>query len=318
MRVLAASLMVLALAAGARAHPLMPAALTLRASHAARYDVSFRRPEPLADALAPVFPADCTRHDLQRTQQGDQRVDRYTLRCQRPLEGRPLRVDGLAAVELSAMIYVASASGEEARALLSPAQPSFVIPRRASAWRVLADYVWLGITHLAGGPDHVLFVAGLLLLIHGLRAQLLALTAFTLGHSITLCLAALAIVRLPQTPVEIGIAASLVVLALEIVRAEHQPKPLRRPLLLAGAFGLLHGLGFASALAETGLPPKAVALSLVGFNLGVELGQLTLVLLLVPLLWLSRRALVQPRIPRLMAAYAMGSLAAMWCLERAL
>jgi hydrogenase/urease accessory protein HupE len=178
----------------------------------------------------------------------------------------------------------------------------------------------LGGEHLVTGLDHLLFVIGLLLLVRGLRARLLSLTAFTLGHSLTLGLSALAIVQLPQRPVEIGIALSLLVLALELVALQrpHAQQP-RRPWLMAVSFGLLHGLGFASALAETGLPARAIILALFSFNLGVELAQLLVVLAALPLASLFVRALPTFVVrARLVLAYALGAIALVWCVERAL
>jgi hypothetical protein len=203
------------------------------------------------------------------------------------------------------------------RALLSPERASLNFPRRESSWVVLRDYVALGVQHLLTGADHILFVLGLLLLVHGLRARLWALTAFTLGHSVTLCLSALSIVRLPQAPVEIGIAASLLVVALQVLEQRtSDPKVTRRAWLLASGFGLLHGLGFASALLETGLPAHAVPLALFGFNLGVELGQLLVVVVLAPVLFVMGK--LRSSRARVVAAYTIGGLAAMWCIERAL
>jgi hydrogenase/urease accessory protein HupE len=312
----AVSLLALAIPAAARAHALLPAALGMHEVGPAQYRGSFRRPPQLADALTPVFPSDCQLADKTTSREADQQVDHFTLTCRAGLAGRTLYVAGLVGVELSALVQVVHRDGAEARALLTPARPSFAVPRRATPWTVLGDYVRLGLTHLATGLDHVLFIAGLCLLVANLRRRILTLSAFTLGHSLTLCLAALDLVRLPQAPVEIAIAASLMVLAREVLR----PSPHTPTASLAAAFGLLHGLGFASALAESGLAPKAVALSLLGFNLGIELGQLAVVLSLLPLGLVLRRAFDAKRMAsmRTAAAYALGSLAAMWSLERAL
>lgn len=299
----------------AHGHALLPAALHLRELAAGHYRVSFRRPSQFAEALVVGFPSDCVAADRTVAYEADQRIDRFTLACRGRLAGRTLHVAGLPAVELSAIVQVVHGDGDQARALLTPAQTSFVVPRRAPAWQVLLDYLRLGVTHLASGLDHVLFIAGLCLLVRTLRGQVRTLTAFTVGHSVTLCLAALDLVRLPQAPVEVAIAASLLVLAHAVLRRNPRPPTA----WMAAAFGLLHGLGFASALAETGLAPRAVALSLVGFNLGIELGQVAVVLALLPLAQLLRRIAEPKRMAmRTATAYALGSLAAMWCLERAL
>jgi hydrogenase/urease accessory protein HupE len=304
------------------AHPLSPPALFVREAAPLHYEVSLRRSELAASRLTIDWPRACQATLRGSRPEGDQRVDQLSLVCTQGLAGQTLRTFGLLELELSMLVHLELRDAEGVRALLTPEHPSLVVPQRESALEVLRDYVGLGIGHLLSGPDHILFVLGLLLLVRGLRARLLALTAFTLGHSVTLCLSALSVIQLPAAPVELGIAASLLVLALEVlaVRSSDAAGPLaRRASVMAGSFGLLHGLGFASALADTGLPPHAVPLSLFGFNLGVELGQLLVVTALLPCLWLAR-GLQTSRRERLRsgAAYGIGALAAMWCLERAL
>ena len=307
----------------AYAHPLSPPSLSIRAREAGHYAVSFRRSTLAADKLTIDWPRDCTATPSGTHAQADQLVDELSLQCQHSLAGQTLRVFGLLELELSMLVQIQLSDPEHTplvRALLSPAQPSLIIPRRVGPLEVFMDYLGLGVTHLLGGPDHILFVLGLLLLVRTLRARLLALTSFTLGHSITLCLSALSIIHLPQAPVEVGIALSLVVLALELLSRSAQERQTRhgtrRACLLASGFGLLHGLGFASALRETGLPPHAVPLSLFGFNVGVELGQLLVVLALMPCLFLLTQLRATRQTSRTVLAYGIGALAAMWCLER--
>jgi hypothetical protein len=299
-----------------RAHPLSPAAIVVNETGPNRYDLSFRRSALAARTLVLDLPATCEEREPQNTQEADQLTAHVKLVCTRPLEGQTLRVLGLAELSLGALVYVKFADGRTARALLSPEQPSFTLPRRSAAWHVLRDYVRLGIEHLLTGVDHLLFVAGLMLLVQGARRLLLMLTAFTLGHSVTLCLAALSLVSVPQAPVEVGIALSLVALALGLLAAD---APSAFPWWMAGGFGLLHGLGFAGALAETGLPADAIPLSLFGFNLGVEIGQLLVVATLAVLMFGAGRLTALSRVRfRSWTAYAIGSLAAMWCIERSL
>jgi hypothetical protein len=303
----------------ALAHPLTPAALVIRERAPRLYDASFRRSAQLASLLQLELPKSCTITPRGSQPEDDQVVDHYGLICPDGLEGKTVRILGLGELELSALVHVELGSGESVRELLAPYRTSYVIPARTSALAVLGAYVELGAEHLVTGYDHLLFVFGLLLLVPGLKARLGALTAFTVGHSITLCLAALELFSLPQTPVEVGIALSLVVLALEVLERRHAIRRTFAPWWMASAFGLLHGLGFASALAESGLPPHAVPLSLFGFNLGIELGQAAVVLALAPLFWLARKVPdAQLARARTVCAYAIGSLAAMWCLERAL
>lgn len=164
--------------------------------------------------------------------------------------------------------------------LLSSGSPASVVVRDAAGpkgWLgVLRQYVGLGVEHIWFGVDHLLFLLGLLLLVRGWRSALLTVSAFTVAHSLTLALATLGFVAVPTGPVEICIALSVLLLAVEITRGQ-EALTRRYPWLVAFGFGLLHGLGFASALAEVGLPTHGVALALLGFNLGVELGQVTAV-----------------------------------------
>src|SRR5262249_43100003 len=150
---------------------------------------------------------------------------------------------------------------------------------RTSAGAVLSGYVRLGITHILLGADHLLFVLGLLLLVPSLGMLVRTITAFTLAHSVTLGLAVLGLIAVPAAPVEALIAASIVLVALELVRDPGAAPTLgrRAPWAIALGFGLLHGLGFAGALADVGLPADRIPLALLGFNAGVEVGQLAFV-----------------------------------------
>ena len=176
----------------------------------------------------------------------------------------------------------------------------------------IGAWVGLGFGHVLSGADHLAFVAGLVLLVAGLRRLLLTLTAFTLGHSLTLALATLGGLSLPGPPVEAAISLSVMLLAFEILH----PAPTltqRWPGAVAGGFGLLHGLGFAGALREIGIPLHGAARTLVGFNLGVELGQVAVVSLALPLAFLLRRG---PTWIRPAPAILLGALATAWTLER--
>jgi hydrogenase/urease accessory protein HupE len=309
------------LPSGAWAHPLSPPVLTVREHGEHHYQVSFRRSALAMTSLELDWPASCRAGEATERPDSDQRLSSYELVCSRPLAGQTLRVFGLVELELSLLVYLELDRTEPIRVLLSPERTSLVVPARESRWVVLRDYVALGVEHLLTGADHILFVLGLLLLVRTLRARLVALTAFTLGHSITLCLSALSVIHLPQAPVEIGIAASLLVVALEVLEQRRDPADAtRRSWAMASGFGLLHGLGFASALVETGLPAHAVPLSLFGFNLGVELGQLLVVAVILSASFVLQKlhvtSVVRNQRARAIAAYTIGGLAAMWCIER--
>ena len=186
--------------------------------------------------------------------------------------------------------------------------------------QIVKTYTWLGIEHILLGIDHLLFVLALLLIVNGKRRLLWTITAFTIAHSLTLAGATLGIVQIPQKPVEAVIALSILFLAMEIVHGQRgRPGAAARwPWLVAFVFGLLHGFGFAGALAEVGLPQQAIPLALVFFNVGVELGQLLFVAAVLLLGWLLHQ-LKQPKLldrAELVAVYSIGGLASFWLIER--
>jgi hydrogenase/urease accessory protein HupE len=316
------SLCVLALAVSpsrADAHRLAPSLLEIRELAPKRISVLWQTPllRASGSALRPALPAHCQPPGAGRISQTDVAlIQRWELRCEEPgLVGSKLAVEGLAGSGTDVLIQVSLLDGRRIRAVASARAPDFTVPAREQSIRVIADYALLGIEHLAMGPEHLLFVSGLLLLVSGGRRILLAVTAFTVGHSATLALAVLGIANLPSTLVELGIAASLVALGVEL--ATKGPDRHGHPWLLALLFGLLHGFGFAGALRETGLPAEAIPLTLFSFNLGIEIGQLVFVALA-----LNTISLARPFLDRLPAAisrvpiHAVGSLGVFWCLER--
>jgi hypothetical protein len=209
--------------------------------------------------------------------------------------------------------------GRNYQQVLNAEQTEFVIPAESSAGEVAGDYSLLGIEHIWGGMDHLLFVFGLLLLVGGGSRLLWTITAFTVGHSITLSLVTLGYFDYPVALVEFAIALSIFVLAVELTRAARHDILWRNPWWLAGGFGLLHGMGFAGALAETGLPQDNLPLALLFFNVGIEIGQLAFIALAFAVWFVIRRPLAPWR-ERLLPVpiYVLGALSAMWCIERGL
>ncbi len=211
---------------------------------------------------------------------------------------------------------------------LSPAKTTFVVQATPGSSEVAATYLHLGVEHILFGFDHLLFVLALVILVRDWRRVVLTVTAFTVAHSITLAVATLGLVNVPGPPVEAAIALSIVLVAVEIVNARRGTPSLtaRWPWLVAFCFGLLHGFGFAGALAEVGLPHHAIPIALLFFNLGVEIGQLVFVAAVLTIGWLLHRmallrfdaAPVQRTVDRLdvTAAYAIGAAAAYWLIER--
>ncbi len=325
-RALAAAALFLFVGLGAergRAHNLAPAYLELRELAAGSVAVHWKTSAlvPRGARFAPQLP--CSERGPRHLQaSADALVLDWQIVCAGSLVGQRVAVAGLPGSGTDALLRVVLRDGREIRAILRADAPSLVIPARESAIRVFASYARLGAGHLAAGLDHVLFAAGLTLLLGATRRLGVGITAFTAGHSATLALAALGAIHVPQAPVELAIAASIVLLARELARDAGAPSALRtRFAALPFAFGLLHGLGFAGALTALGLPAHAIPLALFSFNLGIELGQLALVAgllaALAPLRALAAGRIANSRILAELPASAIGGLGAFWCLERA-
>jgi hydrogenase/urease accessory protein HupE len=188
-------------------------------------------------------------------------------------------------------------------------------------WSAAQRYGALGVEHILLGIDHLLFLLGLLLLVKGWRMLVKTITAFTVAHSITLALATLGVVHVPSRPVEATIALSIVIVAIEVIETARGRPGLsaKNPWAVTFLFGLLHGLGFAGALSDIGLPAGEVPAALLFFNVGVELGQLAFVAVALALGWAIARRLGPQRLhlARLAGAYTLGIIATQWFVERA-
>ncbi|MEE4108429.1 MAG: HupE/UreJ family protein [Halieaceae bacterium] len=309
----------------ASAHALDPAYLELTAFGQDRWRVSWRVPDvrgrPMA--IAAQLPAGC-RQETPPPLAFDGRAwtSAWITRCENGLAGGVIAIDGLELTDTDALVRYEPLPGEIRMQRLTARQTSFAIPFAARSGDTFAEYTVLGITHILAGIDHLLFVFALLLLIEGSRKLFWAITAFTVAHSITLAAASLGVLRVPTPPVEAVIALSVVFLAYELCLSPEHRDPLTRraPWLVAFAFGLVHGLGFAGALREIGLPEGDVPLALLAFNLGVEAGQLLCIAVVLAVQALALR--LYPPFARATAplrrasAYGIGSAAAFWVLER--
>lgn len=304
------------------AHPLDPALLELWESGDGAVEVLWRLPltQPMDASLRPVLPDRCAPASVPEVSQSGAHVtQRWRLACgARRLVGERIGVEGLRERKTDALLRVHLADGRLAQAVLRGDAPFFTVPPRAGPLDVVYAYLALGLEHILTGPDHLLFVLGLVLLVRG-RQLLWTITAFTLGHSVTLSLAVLGFVHIPPRPVEALIAGSIFVVAVELTR-QAQGRTLwmgRVPWAMACAVGLLHGLGFAGAMAQVGLPAHDIPLALVSFNGGIEVGQLLFVgLVLAARAALGLSPVPWPRAATLIPAYAIGSLAAFWVFER--
>jgi hypothetical protein len=318
-----ATILALCLVATAvRAHPLAPSLLELREAADGTVTARWKTPSRRVPGsrLTPRLPDGCriVSERVPETSPLDV-VTEWDVSCDGGggLTGRRIAVDGIAASRADVLVRLELADGRRILRVLRPGETSFVVPERDAAASVLASYGRLGIAHIATGFDHLCFVLGLVLLVGGGRRLLGTVTAFTLGHSVTLSLAVLGVVAFPVRAIEVLIAGSIFVLAVELASAT--PGWLgRRAWTMAAGFGLLHGFGFAGALTEVGLPAGDIPLALLGFNAGIEVGQLAFVLAA-----LVRGRLARPLVawaPRLRLApgYAIGSLAGFWMRGRLL
>ncbi len=235
------------------------------------------------------------------------------------LTGQKIIIDGLATVQTDVLLLIQLRDGSQHSAILRPGSPAFTIPLEASKLQVAIDYWVMGTVHILEGADHLLFVLALLLIVVGFKQLLTAVTAFTVAHSITLVLATLGVVYVPAAPTEAIIALSILFLATEIVHKHNGQFSLteKYPWVVAFAFGLFHGLGFAGALSEIGVPQNEVPLALFAFNVGVETGQLLFIAVVLSLIALLKKLpFTAPTGTWRVAPYAIGGVAAFWTIER--
>lgn len=269
--------------------------------------------------LRPSFPDHCQATGVpQRATGPTSQVSHWRVQCgNRGLAGQTLTFPGITATGVEVLVHWQGANGQTQTTLVPAGQETWALPAQLSFWRVSQTYLHLGLSHIFGGVDHLLFVLGLVLMVGPGWPLVKTISTFTLAHSITLAAATLGWVQVPQAPVEAVIALSIVFLAAELVDRQRGRVGLTatHPWLVALIFGLLHGFGFASALAAVGLPPQAIPPALFCFNLGVELGQLAFVLALVGLITLLR-PLALPPWGKWLPPYGIGALAACWCLQR--
>ena len=311
---------------GAFAHRFAPSLLNIQEITPLHYNLVWKTPAQGVSnvPLRPLWPESCEVTNASEPQLEDTGVvTSWQLQCEQlgddGLVGETLGVSGLGANQASAMVMVSLLDGRQYQQVLNTEQAEFVVPEESTAGDVAGSYTWLGIQHIWGGFDHLLFVFGLLLLVGGGSRLLWTITAFTVGHSITLSLVTLGYFNYPVALVEFTIALSIFILAVELTRIDKHDALWRNPWWLAAGFGLLPGMGFAGALAETGLPQDNLPLALLFFNVGIELGQIAFILLVWAVWFMVRRPLA-PWQDRLLPVpiYLLGSLSAMWCIERGL
>ncbi len=308
----------------ASAHRFAPSLLQIDELSAPRYAMTWKTPLQAVSPvpLVPILPEVCqVFSESPGFQEGTGVVVQYIIECigENGLIGQSLAISGLAENQASVMLTLNLLNDISYQQVLTAAEPSYLIPKSPNLMSVVFDYSWLGAEHIWSGLDHLLFVFGLLLLVAGRRRLVLTITAFTLGHSVTLAMVTLGVFDYPVALVEFLIAISIFVLALELARPGQQSWLWRQPWWLAAVFGLLHGMGFAGALAETGLPQGKVPTALVFFNVGIELGQLAFIAVLLAAWHLLKGLTAERAISwRPLPIYFLGALSVMWCIERGL
>jgi hydrogenase/urease accessory protein HupE len=316
----------------ARSDELRPGYLELRQTAPDTYNLLFKIPARGEDLRLAVYlnlPEGTRDVGAPRASFGDGAyVERRTIRRDGGLAGHAVTIEGLSATSTDVLVRVESLAGTLQTERLSPTRTAFVVQAAPDAGEVAVTYLGLGVEHILFGFDHLLFVLALVILVRDWRRVAVTVTAFTIAHSITLAAATLGFVNVPGPPVEATIALSIMLVAVEILHAR-RGKPsftARLPWLVAFSFGLLHGFGFAGALAEVGLPQHAIPVALLFFNVGVEVGQLIFVAAVLSLISLLRHAaslvlevaLVKRAFDRLdgAIAYGIGGMAAYWLIER--
>lgn len=309
--------------ANAEAHRLQPAYLEISEQNAGKFSILWKRPfvGSMPMNIYPQLPAHCkniTEPLVQPLPSGA--VDRWIVDCgSNGMINETIVINGLPSTETDTLLRIQLNNGSMQTAVLRPDSPSFLVQEKASKSKVAGSYLVLGIEHILGGFDHLLFVLGLLLIVRSTMLLIKTITSFTLAHSVTLAMAALGFVYVPQAPVEAVIALSIIFLATELVKKNKGDIGLtaRHPWLVALCFGLLHGFGFAGALTEVGLPQTDIPLALLFFNLGVEVGQLMFVSGVLVVTWMIQKLKFRrPVWVEQMPAYAIGSLAAFWFIQR--
>ncbi len=315
------SLLFLIVSLNSFAHEIRPAYLQIIQTSETTYEVFWKVPSmgDTVPKIYPVFPPFFTVEELNSPNQiPGSVIYSYKISSDETLQGKILTIDGLNKTLIDALVTITYLDGEKVTLMLQPDKDSSIIPGETSTYDVIKTYSKLGIEHILLGIDHLLFVLALIIITRGKWKIIKTITAFTIAHSITLSLAALGYVNFPTPPVEAVIALSIVFLAVEIVKNQKGKETLtsRKPWLVAFTFGLLHGFGFAGALANIGLPQQDIPFALAFFNVGVEIGQIAFVLVVLIIIKLLSFKKEWPVFIKKIPAYAIGSLAAFWMIER--
>lgn len=268
----------------AMAHPLAPGLLALTEVEENQFQSIWKLPNKTANdnRLSPQFPNTCTMQDIQQpVSVGTGRSQSFKLSCSESILQHRFGVNGMTASTSGVLLRITLLDDRVVHQMLNAENNIFIIPSKQTISSIFFRYISLGAEHLIQGIDHVLFVITLAILVGWGRQLLWTITLFTIGHSATLTLTALGVISFPVLLVESIIALSIAWAAADVIKSEvggtKEGILHKRPWLMSGGFGLLHGMGFAGALAEIGLPQQALTISLAAFNIGIEIGQLIII-----------------------------------------
>lgn len=307
-------------------HALQPGYLELRLVDTDLYSVLWKKPassgKPMA--ISAVLPEKCDQAKPPQTVwDGSAYLARWTARCADGIEGGEIRIDGLDRTSTDVLVRFDFADNTVESRRLTPGDSSFTVPAIPSRLEVVRTYLILGFEHILDGIDHLMFVLALLILVKDVRRLIVTVTAFTLAHSLTLVGATLGLIQIPGPPVEAVIALSIMFVASEIMHSRSGKTGLTEkwPWVVAFIFGLLHGFGFAGALAQIGLPQSSIPTALLFFNVGVEIGQLFFIVCVLSIIALAGAIIRRMNTPRMAWAsavppYVIGSAAAFWTIQR--
>lgn len=297
------------------AHEVRPALLQLDELSEGRWRVAFKQPQVQGRFLNLKVKSNCEAGKITPVVGRSALKESFELKCADEAL-RFIEIEGLDRTLVDTMVTIQKLNGKTSNHLISSSQPTLLLSN--SAIPEIPVYLLLGVEHLVFGIDHVLFVLVLLYIVSGWVNLVKVITSFTLAHSITLGLSAFDILSVARAPVEAMIALSIALLAWESLRKQTGIVS-TSPWLVTFIFGLLHGLGFAGALAEIGLPQASAVAALFLFNVGIELGQLSIVFVAVTSVYLLQRLnIVFPARAATLPLYIVGGVASYWFIDRAI
>ena len=307
------------------AHTVRPAYLEVSSIGENSYHVKWKVPieEKIRLTVIPHFPKNCKtdKNSFYRVEDKDIILSYWILSCEETLLGQEISIDNIEKDQVDVLFYFNQNSQSYFKKIDAKNSVAKIDESRTTS-TVINEYTFLGIKHILVGYDHLLFILGLLFIVLQWKMLIKTITAFTVAHSITLGFSVLGYVFVEIKFIEALIALSIMILAIEIIYAHYGKFGLltKYPWAVSFFFGLIHGFGFASVLMELGLPQSHLALALLFFNIGIEVGQLLFIAVLISLYFILKKLFQEEELLRgkIFLVYVMGSMAAYWLIERTL